>query len=206
MSVNNNLTGLVVCGGKSARMGSDKSLLTYYKKPQRYHLYDMLSNFCSSVFISCSKDQAADSDLPYIYDAESFADKGPAASLMSAFSIYPGNNFLIVGCDYPFIKNTDLSEFLNYFSSSSLAAAFYNETENLYEPLLGFYSAGSYSLLRYMFEEEQYSLQYFLKSVNAGKYIPSGTDVLISADTPEAFEKARSEINNKLLFEHTEHK
>jgi hypothetical protein len=50
--------GLVVCGGNSSRMGSDKSMLIYYEKPQRYHVYQMLQPFCEKVFISCNEKQA----------------------------------------------------------------------------------------------------------------------------------------------------
>ncbi|MBK8495728.1 MAG: NTP transferase domain-containing protein [Chitinophagaceae bacterium] len=40
-----NTYGLVLCGGNSSRMGTDKSMLQYYDKPQRYHVYDMLLPF-----------------------------------------------------------------------------------------------------------------------------------------------------------------
>ena len=201
MSVNNNLTGLVVCGGSSSRMGFDKSMLTYYSKPQKYHLYEMLRKFCSNVYISCNRDQVAETDLPYISDAECFTDTGPAASLMSAFTLYTDKNFLIVGCDYPFIKEKNLKDFLASLKGDRPAAAFYNEKENLYEPLLAFYSSECSGLLKDMFKIKQYSLQYFLKAVCAEKYIPSDIRVIKSADTPEDFIYARSEIDNELYPE-----
>src|SRR4051812_45814849 len=51
--------GLVACGGSSSRMGTDKSMLIYNTKPQRYHVYEMLQPFCEKVFISCKKEQSA---------------------------------------------------------------------------------------------------------------------------------------------------
>ena len=46
------LNGLVLAGGKSERMGFDKSSISWHGKEQRYHIADMLKPFCNDVFIS----------------------------------------------------------------------------------------------------------------------------------------------------------
>ena len=51
------LNGLVLAGGKSERMGFDKSVLNWHGKAQRYYMADMLAPFCDEVFLSCRPDQ-----------------------------------------------------------------------------------------------------------------------------------------------------
>ncbi|MCL4693819.1 MAG: NTP transferase domain-containing protein, partial [Candidatus Hydrogenedentes bacterium] len=53
------LYGLVLAGGKSTRMGQDKSALRYYDKPQVAHCLEMLGQFCKRVYVSCRADQEA---------------------------------------------------------------------------------------------------------------------------------------------------
>ena len=48
-----------MCGGKSSRMGTDKSRIIYHEKEQQYHVYEMLQLICEDVFISCNKEQQA---------------------------------------------------------------------------------------------------------------------------------------------------
>src|SRR4051812_24633015 len=97
------LYGLIACGGKSSRMGFDKSTIVYHGKPQRYHVYNLLQPFCEKIFISCNHEQAA-SILPeysFIVDTERAQHRGPIAALVSAFEQFPGASFLLIGCDYP---------------------------------------------------------------------------------------------------------
>src|SRR5436190_22901112 len=102
----NKLTGLVLCGGKSSRMGKDKSLLEYHGQPQRYYLYEILEALCGSAYISCNKEQAKDVPANYkvIVDDPEYNDISPMARLLSAFKKHPKSDFLLVSCDYPFIN------------------------------------------------------------------------------------------------------
>ena len=195
------LYGLVVCGGNSSRMGCDKSMLTYYKKPQRYHLYEMLEKICEKVFISCNAMQAKEIGNEYsvLTDFSGYQNTGPVAALLTAFKEFPLNDFLIVGCDYPFISENDLKEFLVSLKENKPAAAFYNTEVKLYEPLLAWYSSGSSALLTQMFQKHQYSLQHFLKTVDAEKFYPVNSNVLQSVDTTEEFETAKDVIKNKAV-------
>ncbi|QRR03806.1 molybdenum cofactor guanylyltransferase [Dyadobacter sandarakinus] len=184
--------GIVVCGGLSTRMGTDKSLLVYHQKPQRYHLYDLLAPICSEVWLSCNPMQAP-SVLPgfrVITDAPEFAGNGPIAALLSARKMLGTGDFLLVGCDYPFISEASLTGFLHHIDPGSIAAVHFNR-EGWYEPLLGWYSAASIPLLESSFHQGKTSLQSFLKNYKTQQYTPQSELTMTSVDTPQEYEHAR---------------
>jgi len=188
--------GLVVCGGRSSRMGTDKGLLVYHDRPQQYHVYEMLNTICDRVFLSCNKTQFANILPGYaaLEDDAEFANIGPMAALLTAFFHHPEKDFLIVGCDYPFLKKKTLQHFVDTLSKKSLAAAFYN-TDHKYEPLLAWYSLASANILKNYFNCGKYSLQQFLNEEAAEKYRPEEPTAMKSVDTYDEFQRV------KLFFE-----
>ena len=191
------LTGLVVCGGKSTRMGMDKSMIIYHEKAQRYHVYDMLGNFCDRVFLSCNEQQTTDISSRYevLPDLPEYSNIGPMAALLTAFSKYPGRDFLVVGCDYPLLSDTDLAEFLQFNDNDKIASAFYKAENLMYEPLIAWYSKKSEDALNRMYLEKKYSLQHFLKENNAERYEPTRPENIISVDTSEECQKMKDLLN-----------
>lgn len=187
-----NTYGLVVCGGKSSRMGRDKSMLQYYDKPQRYHVYDMLLPFCEKVFISCNEEQVGTIEEGYhfINDDAAFNDTGPMAALLSAFTCYPDKHMLVIGCDYPFLTVKELQQFATHCNNAPVS--FYNEAENIYEPLLAWYPSSSFEKLKEMHKAGQFSLQYFLKDGGAIKYYPEDKRLITSVDAEEEFNHAKN--------------
>ena len=88
-----NLYGLVLAGGKSSRMGRDKSLIVYHDKTQRDSVFEMLTTLCSSVYISSNKDQMSDKDS--LVDEPEFENIGPLAGLLTAMKTFSGKDFFI---------------------------------------------------------------------------------------------------------------
>lgn len=189
------LYGLVVCGGRSSRMGIDKSALVYYQKPQHDHVADLLSALCEHVVISCNEQQSAtlQSNYEKLADHARFADSGPMAALLTAFETFPGNDFLIAGCDYPYLTASELADFLNSFDKDLPAAAFYNR-KGFYEPLLGWYAADAHAALLSRFNAGDRSLQHFLHDLNAGKYVPESEQIMTSIDTYEDFQAIKKTL------------
>lgn len=190
--------GLVVCGGKSSRMGIDKSLIDYHGKPQHYHVFEMLENICEKVFISCNSSQLKGIELKYLTlpDLPEYDNIGPMAALLTAFTAYPDQNFLLIGCDYPFINEQEIMNFLLTTQKNYVAAAFYNKEHSVYEPLLAWYSHQSKIEIQRMFENKQFSLQHFLKKSEAEQYAPVRLESIKSIDTPEDYEIAKAFINS----------
>ncbi len=183
-------------------MGRDKSLISYHAKAQCYEVYELLLNFCSKVFVSCNAQQAATLDPAYekLEDLPVYAGTGPAAGVRTAFSNYPGRNFLVIGCDYPFLTEKEIRRFLANIRPDALATAFFDEREQCYQPVLAWYSAEAGSQLLQGFGEDglgeqPLSLQSFLKKINADRYYPLDPASMLSIDTPAASVGAKQRLS-----------
>lgn len=192
MSEKTKCAAVVVCGGQSSRMGSDKSMLVYHRQPQWQYLYGMLSSLCSEVYLSVNANQVKilPQELPLLEDHPAYRNKGPMAALLTAFDRLPERDILFVGCDYPFLQQTELERFLKFTIEAPTAAAFYNQQQNLYEPLLAFYPQQASGSAVAQFATGNYALQYLLRQLQARKYVPFDTRSITSADTEEQYRAA----------------
>ncbi len=177
-------------------MGGDKSLIVYHKKAQCYEVYELLSKFCSKVFISCNALQAAVIDPAYekLEDLPAFAGGGPATGVCTAFSSHPRRPLLVVGCDYPFLTEKEIRHFLASTDPDAPAAAFYDAVAQCYQPVLAWYSAAAGELLLREWDgsgRRQLSLQSFLKKIKAHRYSPRDPASMLSVDTPAAYAEAK---------------
>lgn len=186
--------GIVLCGGKSSRMKQDKSMLIYHSKPQRYHVYDLLSKYCDRVFISVSDERQVVESDGYSYLIDDKKDIGPVAGLIRACKANPKTDVILVGCDYPYLNAEMPKKLIQSNDESFLASAFFNSTENCYEPLLAIYKSECLPFLNYETGNNQNSLQKFLKTVNAHKVYPSLNQQIKSVDTVEEFKNVLNEI------------
>lgn len=187
---------LVVCGGKSSRMGVDKSTLIYHGREQRYVMYDLLTPYFENVFISCNEAQLAGIDKKYnsLQDGISYRELGPMAALLSAWEKYPGKDIVLTGCDYPFLDKEALQQFIDVITPGR-PCAFYNEEANLYEPLLAYYPAILSGIVFEMHSRGDHSLQQLLKQQKAGKYFPQNKASIRSIDTNLQYEHAKQQLN-----------
>src|SRR6187402_3556555 len=95
------LFGLILAGGKSARMGFDKGLIDYHGKPQRDYLRDLLGEYCDQVFTSCKKTN----DLPLSCNpiTDAFQIDSPLNGILSAFQFNKTVSWLTVPVDMPMV-------------------------------------------------------------------------------------------------------
>jgi molybdenum cofactor guanylyltransferase len=144
--------GLILAGGYSTRMGTDKGSLNWNGKAQREYLYDLLQSIGIQSFISCRDDQKEQlNGYPSISDT--FLNLGPMGAIMSAFRENPTVAWLVIACDLPFLDQLCLEFLIKNRNASAVATAFKSptSTEGFPEPLATIWEPKSYQhLLRFL--------------------------------------------------------
>jgi molybdopterin-guanine dinucleotide biosynthesis protein A len=141
------LYGLVLAGGHSQRMGTDKGLLNYHGKPQREFLLDLLGNICQRTYLSCRQDQAQELSARFPVLADSFLDLGPLGAILSACRAQPDAAWLVVACDLPLLGKEALAYLSENRNPSAIATAFRSPVSNFPEPLAAIWEPKSYPVL-----------------------------------------------------------
>lgn len=140
------LYGLVLAGGKSQRMGQDKSLIDYHGLPQREYIAQALSTLCVGVFISGRSDQEIDSGFPLLPDIQ--PGLGPLGGILSAFHKHPDVAWLVVACDLPLLDRDTLQHLVYSRNPSKLATAFSSPGNAFPEPLIAIWEPRAYGSIQ----------------------------------------------------------
>lgn len=146
--------GLVLAGGQSSRMGTDKSLLNYHGRPQAQHLFQLMEGLGLKTYLSCRSEQATHSefkDLPMITDR--FIDFGPLGGILSAMASHPGKAWFVVACDLPLVTSLTMEELLAERDPLKQATAYFNIERKHFEPLFAIYEPRIYSRMLHFLGE-----------------------------------------------------
>ena len=107
-----NLSGLVLSGGLSSRMGRDKGSVIYppSQVSQRVRCVELLRPFCDAVFVSCREEQKTSNRAGTGLDfADSVKGGGPGVGILSAAAAYPGQPLAVLACDFPFATEEEVA-------------------------------------------------------------------------------------------------
>jgi molybdopterin-guanine dinucleotide biosynthesis protein A len=155
------MNGLILIGGKSTRMGTDKSLLNYYGQPQRDYLFQLLKKFCSEVYFSSRQEQRLSENV--IIDTLAIS---PISGILSAFKYNSETAWLVLACDMPLVTEEVLGLLIEHRNPEKTATAFYNPEINAPEPLITIYESKAYPLLIKYVEAGHKSPKLFLQATD----------------------------------------
>ena len=147
------LRGLVLAGGLSQRMQTDKGRLHYGTtgREQREVAAALLAEVCQDVFVSCRAEQAAELPTGLQPLPDSFLGLGPLGGILSAFRHDPNAAWLVLACDLPFLTAETLRELVAGRQPSRLATAFQSPGNEFPEPLITIFETRAYpELLRFL--------------------------------------------------------
>ena len=144
------LRGLVLAGGRSERMQTDKGALHYHGLDQRQHTAALLAEFCPDVRVSVRPDQAAlPAGLTALPDA--FLGLGPLGGILSALQADPNAAWLVLACDLPFLSRDTLEYLVANRQLARMATSFRSPWDAFPEPLVSIWEPRSYGqLLRFL--------------------------------------------------------
>ena len=188
------INALILVGGKSTRMGRDKSQIDYHGKPQWQFMVDILRGLNLDVFLSCRQEQTG------IYENEkmivdTFLDLGPYGAILSAFRDNPNTAWLVVACDLPLLTENTLKTLMENRNPSSIATTYRSpeSSEGFPEPLITIWEPKSYAVLLQFLSQGISCPRKVL--INSDTHIidPSVPEALMNVNTPEEMKRVKSE-------------
>jgi len=129
-------TVIILAGGRSSRMGRDKSMLPVTGKPMIRHVYEQISPFFAQVLIS-SNEPALHGFLGATVVADEVGGKGPMMGIVSALRASASDVNFVIACDMPDVDTGLMRAMLR--QARDCDAVVPKVGADLYEPLFAVY-------------------------------------------------------------------
>ncbi|NHZ86313.1 MAG: NTP transferase domain-containing protein [Planctomycetia bacterium] len=146
----NDITAIILSGGKSSRMGRNKALLKIGYKTIIERVRDQMQQiFKDVVLITNTPDEYKFLDLPLYEDIYKY--KGPLAGIHSGLSNSSTNKNFIISCDLPLITK-EMIEYLVEFKTNKLITV--AQADGYIQQLAGKYSKNCLNIAEEILEEQ----------------------------------------------------
>ena len=152
------LLGVILSGGKSSRMGTDKGLLHYQGKPLVQYAIDALNPVCDELVMSTNS-------LDYLkFGYQTIPDLipgiGPIGGIFSVMKMLKAEYYLISSCDTPNVSHELAKALLNEKKQNQIVVP--THSGNKVEPLFALYSYDILGTLKDHIEKQNYKLMNLL--------------------------------------------
>lgn len=131
----NKVTGYILAGGKSSRMGTDKGLMNLGGKTLVQYVIDALKPVADKVVIVSNNAEYEKFGFEVIEDE--IKGIGPAGGIYTALNHSTSEKNFIISCDMPFVTSDSINFVVVNAHDSEITLPIHNQ--NL-EPLFGVYS------------------------------------------------------------------
>ncbi|KJD36567.1 hypothetical protein PW52_02650 [Tamlana sedimentorum] len=181
----NNITGIVLAGGKSSRMGTDKGFLKLNNKYFVSYSIDALKPLVSeTLIVSDNKD----------YDVfkcqrveDTIKNTGPVAGIYSGLATSKTEFNLVLSCDIPFIKTEILQRLIT--AIDDVHDVFQIKSNNKNMPLIALYKTTALNAFNKALNEDERRLQTVLKSLKTKSVVLNKEEdnTTLNVNTPNQF-------------------
>lgn len=165
-------SGVILAGGHSTRMGTNKALLPLGERTVIEYIVDELHTISDEIVIN-SNDSATYShlDLPIVKD--NYFDQGPLAGIEAALSQVDADIFFFSACDTPFINRHVYLYLLEQLADYDAVIPIFKDKMH---PLSGVYRRKIVSKLRNQLDKEERKVRLLFNHINV-KYVDAFPEI-----------------------------
>lgn len=153
---------LILAGGKSSRMGTDKGLVKLAGITFTQHILDKFSRYADHVYISSANTEYACYGHELIPD--SVPSCGPLSGIISGLEHAKSEWVLIVSCDLPLVDLRFYNVLINTADKINYDVCVF-ANQSVFQPLFGLYRKSCLSYFKTQFNAGHYSVTSCIKSL-----------------------------------------
>ena len=187
-----NISCVIFAGGKSSRMGQDKSLLPFgdFESLTEYQ-YQRLTKLFENVYIS-AKENKFDFDAEIIEDSPSDNLYAPTAGFEAMFKKLEDERIFVLSVDTPFISEEEIKILLKNDSESIDAVI--AETASGSHPICGIYHRSLLPAFETMLKEDNHRLGQLLKRSKTKFVKFENEEAFVNLNHLHEYEEARARV------------
>lgn len=156
---------VIFAGGKSSRMGTDKSLLAFGDHSTLAQFqYERLKKIFKNLYISCKSSKIFPFEANFIEDIDTDELYAPTAGFVSTFDTLHADQIFILSVDTPFVEKKEIEEILRH-KDEGFDAVIARTPEGVH-PLCGLYSRNLHTDFKKMLDSNEHKLGKLLKNSN----------------------------------------
>jgi molybdenum cofactor guanylyltransferase len=184
----NKVTGYILAGGKSSRMGIDKGLMLIDDVAMVQYVIAKLKPVVDKVVIVSNNPEYKIFGLDVLEDL--IKDIGPAGGIYTALNHTNTEKNFVVSCDMPFITSGAVCFMIENSSTSEITLPAYNQ---MIQPLFGIYSKACLPRWKFLIDQGIIKLhdlirQFNLKKLNIEKNDLFGEKIFLNLNSKTDFE------------------
>jgi molybdopterin-guanine dinucleotide biosynthesis protein A len=164
--------GIVLCGGQSRRMGTDKAALLFAEQPMLARVVDRLQAAVSPVLVVAAVNQnlpALPAEVVIVRDLR--PDRGPLEGLAAGLRALPEGVEVafIAGCDVPLLAPAFIRRMIELLGDADAAVP---EFDNRLHPLSAVYRRGVLAQVQRMLADDHLRLQSLFERISTRRVGP----------------------------------
>ena len=172
---------ILLCGGKSRRMGQDKGSMNLNGKPMIIHVIKTLLNVADEIVVVLRDKNQVD-NYNKIFDklkkdrsklnicTDILKDMGPLAGILAGLENISSDKAMVVPCDSPFISENFINKMFLYSNESHFDAFVPKWPDGRLEPLHSIYKKDLKSNIKKLLKEDIKDVKSLIMELNV-KYI-----------------------------------
>jgi molybdenum cofactor guanylyltransferase len=181
------ITCVILCGGKSSRMGEDKSLLPFASsKSLTQYQYDRLKPYFKDIYLSSKVNKFDFINNDKIIFDENKDVFSPILALQTIFKKLNNQKIFIITVDTPFVSLESISKLIKESKELDICVA---KTEKIHN-LCGVFSSNISESINSMIESDIHKIGYLLKNNNTSFIEFPDDDEFMNINNKEEYEKS----------------
>lgn len=175
------ITGIILAGGKSSRMGTDKAMLSFNGKKLIEYSIALMKEVSDNQLISANNDAYRAFEIPVVPD--NFQGIGPLAGIEAGLRFSQNRINLFAPCDTPFLNAELLLKILSNIESYDAVVPV--SKDGKIEPLTGFYSKEALPALTKQIDRGDFKIQNLLQIIHTKYILIDDIKLIKNINTPE---------------------
>ena len=183
------ITGIILAGGKSSRMGSDKALLPINGVPMLRLVCDRALSICDRIYVVTPWRERYQHIIParcqFIDEVQPQGEaNAPILGFAQGLAQVTTEWVLLLACDLPQLQVDVLQEWVKQLDNCSAIALLPRHAKG-WEPLCGFYHRDSLTILTEFINTGERSFQHWLQQQTVQVLTIPNAQMLFNCNTPD---------------------